>query len=485
MPLSVLLRTALSPHSGYGRDGIELALSLAKQGHSVYIEPLSTATPIPRQISAILSRETPPACDLMITHADPQTIAEHPLLPHHKRHTARAAWTMWEVPWWPTPRHPRQTTAAAGLTWVPNLPLALDAYDAILAYDDTSRQAIGPALADHVLALLAPPGTPPNPTARERLYQIHDGNTADPKTWPLRVANHSHHVLPQIHPDLAPLAPRTAAIASAARLRRPSDPNQADVPGADRNILDLLQDALTSTAAKLHTVQGGLTPPTYPEATTGLPMVPDDPDAPATWPSSPDGWSPDHPLRLLHASELNDRKNPALMVEAVSLARERGLHVTLTLKGSSYNAASVAKAFPTSKHPFITHTTKLTSRQALLNLMVQHHAGIYPSLGEGKNLPALEAMCLGRPQILSQVGGHNMYADTTNSYPVPAIVRTPERLVQVSATTCADAIEAMYNDPRQAKERGLTAARTIPTACSWERATQRLLDKLRSQGLPL
>jgi glycosyltransferase involved in cell wall biosynthesis len=54
--VKVLLRGPLSPYSGYGRDGIGIALALLERGHQVSLSPTHTDPPLPREIAGLLTQ---------------------------------------------------------------------------------------------------------------------------------------------------------------------------------------------------------------------------------------------------------------------------------------------------------------------------------------------------------------------------------------------------------------------------------------------
>jgi glycosyltransferase involved in cell wall biosynthesis len=448
--VKVLLRTALSETSGYGRDGIELATTLDEMGADTYIEPFATRPGLPRRVTDILAKSVPKSCDLLITHTDPQTAAISPLQAHHAHHRASVLWTMWETPWWPAPGSPAPAERAAALGWLTLLPHAMSQHDMIAAYDNTTSEAITQGLQASLLDMLDPQSAP------DRLPEIlHPEDTPFPfpdPTLPARLR--STHTIPQpaLHPSLRGILPDLSHTALSAAL-----------------------DASSLLHARTVTVQGGLTAPT---PLTSLRQ-------PALWPSSTAGWSSSNPLAILHASDMNDRKNPAALIEAVAQLRAANVFVSLTLKGSGYDAGLIQQLHPSARHTWLEHIPQLLRRPELTRLMLDHHAGAYPSRGEGKNLPAMELSSLGRPCVLTKIGGHLMWASESSAYMIPVETSHALRMVRVSVTDIADAILKMYNHPDEAREKGLLAAATIPTACSWERATHRLLDKLRSRGANL
>ncbi len=116
---------------------------------------------------------------------------------------------------------------------------------------------------------------------------------------------------------------------------------------------------------------------------------------------------PAPPLRLILVARMIRSKGVDLAVEAVSLARQRGIDVTLTLVGGSDpgnpRALSQADLAGFSSRQGI---EVLGPRSDIAGLLAAHHAFILPSRG-GEGLPKalLEAAAAGRPAIVSAVPG--------------------------------------------------------------------------------
>jgi glycosyltransferase involved in cell wall biosynthesis len=507
---SVYLRTPLSMSSGYGRDGIALALALTELGFDVSLEPTAIRTPLPSSVAQLLCNTAPPSADIMITHLDPAATALLGLEPHHLHHRLQILWTMWESPWLPRPS-PRYTEADIDVieghvasntpdnplfkqqvlitpsrlipgsisdeevrashpglasAWVHRLPSTLLQYDAVVCYDPTTREALTTGLAKAIDTIEEswPAGASPS------LPSLSDGTPLPPISAD-----------PSWRDDADRL--RRAALASSSAL------SDARTAGIRRPSFHTVQGGadLEPFAASSPSPATSATPSAW-RATLALRAVDQQPS-----------FTEDAPLRLLMLGEMNDRKNPMAAIEAVSLARTRGLHVTLTLKGSSSSASfieSILGRAPTrSDEDHIANTilsapgkewlifdNRIVPSSSLPDIYRAHHALIAPSRGEGKNLPALEALASGLPVIATQVGGHSTWLSTEIGYPTPATLDEDRRMIHVPVAPIASAIQAIYDNPREAYERGRNAARTIPEACTWERAIHRLLASLRAAG---
>lgn len=171
---TVYLNVPLSPFSGYGADGIGIAQSLIAAGAEVFVESPTTQRPLPPIVNEHINREVRGPFDLAIVHVDPQSMK----VPTALRENARTVigWTMWEYTTLDNlPRlfepvqeatawvksaldHARQT----GQTFVPDRDLLdkesaaaaekaiteyrkdLEGFDALVAYDSVTRDALRP-----------------------------------------------------------------------------------------------------------------------------------------------------------------------------------------------------------------------------------------------------------------------------------------------------------------------------------------------------
>jgi glycosyltransferase involved in cell wall biosynthesis len=71
MTLKVLLRAPLNPHSGYGNDGLGLAMTFQQAGCDVYLQPTTVQTPLPMQVAELLTKRLEPPFDMLLHHVDP------------------------------------------------------------------------------------------------------------------------------------------------------------------------------------------------------------------------------------------------------------------------------------------------------------------------------------------------------------------------------------------------------------------------------
>lgn len=92
--MKVLVKTPLSPYSGYGNDGIEMLTAMIKRGWDVYVQPMSVQAPLPQHISDLLTKPLTAPFDLYINHTDPMSMEISPEV--RATSDVVVGWTMWE-----------------------------------------------------------------------------------------------------------------------------------------------------------------------------------------------------------------------------------------------------------------------------------------------------------------------------------------------------------------------------------------------------
>lgn len=126
----------------------------------------------------------------------------------------------------------------------------------------------------------------------------------------------------------------------------------------------------------------------------------------------------------------------------------------------------------------------------------QHHIGLFPSRGEGKNLPALEFLSTGGTVIATDFGGHRQWLREDIGYPLPYTLepthaRHPEGAhdARVSVETLKDAIWHTWTHRAEARSKGRLAQTLIPQMCDWEVVIECLFRRIRDlephNGTPL
>lgn len=92
--MRVVLRSPLSPHTGYGNDGLGLCEALVNAGHAVMLVPSAVEVPLPEVVAATLMNPVTVPFDLHLSHIDPGQMESNEM----RRRNGRCliGWTMWE-----------------------------------------------------------------------------------------------------------------------------------------------------------------------------------------------------------------------------------------------------------------------------------------------------------------------------------------------------------------------------------------------------
>lgn len=186
-------------------------------------------------------------------------------------------------------------------------------------------------------------------------------------------------------------------------------------------------------------------------------------------------------FRFGMVGQLHDRKNPFAAIRAFAALKEK--------HGDDFDAELHLKTNIRTLHPGIEERypgVKIHyaqwSRSRLLDFYATLHCLVAPSRGEGKNLPALEAMTTGIPVIATAWGGHAVWLSEQWAYPLDYTI---EKRGDVTSATAdeehlAELMWRAYSDRGEAKRKGDLAARTIPAMCDWTAVTRRFMDILRN-----
>lgn len=125
--VKILVRTALSPYSGYGRDGLEMITAMERAGLDVYLQPVHVDPPLPQNVADLLMKELKAPFDITYVHQDPGAFD----ISDDARRATRVAVlsTMWEY------------STMDNLTPVfrkRNLGKRMKNFDLVLGYDDVT-----------------------------------------------------------------------------------------------------------------------------------------------------------------------------------------------------------------------------------------------------------------------------------------------------------------------------------------------------------
>ncbi len=136
----------------------------------------------------------------------------------------------------------------------------------------------------------------------------------------------------------------------------------------------------------------------------------------------------------------------------------------------------------------------------LLNLEFPHYqlGSLYrsadcflaPSRGEGWNMPLMEAMACGLPAIATDWGAHRDFVHAGIAYPlrargvVPAVAKCPYYdgfcWSDPDPEHLRHLLRHVYEHREEARRRGLAAAREMTERWTWQRAAQRIVERLEA-----
>jgi len=179
---------------------------------------------------------------------------------------------------------------------------------------------------------------------------------------------------------------------------------------------------------------------------------------------------------------LSLRKNPFVAINAFKALKDE--------HGDDFDAQLHLKTMIQTLHPSMEQWCpglkihyEAWPQQKLMYFYNQIHVLVAPSWGEGKNLPALEALTTGATAILSEFGGHKEWAGPEIAYfvdgpleeHIPGVKSMRVDIEQMKAT-----MWHIYTNRDEARQKGNLAKRTIPAMLDWEKVVQRLGDIVKS-----
>lgn len=128
--MKILVKTPLSPYSGYGQDGLGIVRALLATQHDVFLQPMHVDPPLPADIAHLLTRRLEAPFDLLLHHTDPGQLG----ISEQARRavTTTVAWTMWE------------SSSFDLLRGKSTLRRRLRDYDLVLGYDAVTTGALRP-----------------------------------------------------------------------------------------------------------------------------------------------------------------------------------------------------------------------------------------------------------------------------------------------------------------------------------------------------
>lgn len=127
--MRVLLRTPMSPYTGYGNDGLGLARAFLAMGADVYLWPTFLQPPLPPDIAVLLTKDARGPFDLIVQHTDPMGLKT---FPEEVGQGLKVGWSMWEY------------TNFLNMPGHTKLRKQYKYFDAMVGYDDETTEGYKP-----------------------------------------------------------------------------------------------------------------------------------------------------------------------------------------------------------------------------------------------------------------------------------------------------------------------------------------------------
>lgn len=136
--MRILIKAAFDTSSGYGNDGVGLAMALDGMGEDVRLFPVGVAPPLPKRFLILLEKKLEPPFDICIVHVDPPNLETEIAT----RHTARkiVGWTMWEH----LDYRPYGEAYSENGFRRSSLHRRLKDFDLLISYDPVTAESLGP-----------------------------------------------------------------------------------------------------------------------------------------------------------------------------------------------------------------------------------------------------------------------------------------------------------------------------------------------------
>lgn len=203
-------------------------------------------------------------------------------------------------------------------------------------------------------------------------------------------------------------------------------------------------------------------------------------------------WSDGAVFRFGMHGQLNRRKEPMVVLQAFNeLCHEHPefkagarllLHTSGMGAGLFPEMNEIFERSGVGVRVFVGPWDKLTLEEFYRSC----HALVYPSHGEGKNLPALEHAATGGAELVTDWSGHQEWMREDYAYPLACTVQPmyedkPElaRWAVVDVAEVKRAMWHVFTHRAEAKAKGDLAARLIPQMCSWDVVVENLFRRLR------
>jgi glycosyltransferase involved in cell wall biosynthesis len=199
--------------------------------------------------------------------------------------------------------------------------------------------------------------------------------------------------------------------------------------------------------------------------------------------------------------QLGSRKQPWVTIEAFQkLKFERPGPYPEGFDGAylSLHTSAPGHIFPELNVPFEAQRIRVYcsafDRATLQEFYAGHHVGVFPSRGEGKNLPALESMATGCTVAASDYGGHRQWLGADWAYPLEGTLEATfgdkpwaARDFRVSVDHLSEVLWHVWTHRSEAQQKATRAQELIPKMCDWpvviENLFRRIRDAVTSRGI--
>ncbi len=193
-----------------------------------------------------------------------------------------------------------------------------------------------------------------------------------------------------------------------------------------------------------------------------------------------------HNQRFLYAGRVVRGKGVAELIQAVAIARRRGLQLQLDIRGDGGRSYMQRLRRLVAKHKLRQAVRVLgpAPHTELLRVMPQYNGVILPSRGESFGLVALEAMATGTPLLATRVGGLRDFVDehaatVIDSAAPLAIANALQRVCRYPADVELRRRRAHIRAERYRWGRCATRYERLFTSLAETRALPRVSDVLR------
>lgn len=438
-PLKVLIKSPFSGYSGYGNDGFGLLRALQRWGCDVYPQPTWLDVPIPRDLLPLFGKTLHPPFDLLINHWAPGQLE----ITREARQASRVAigWSMWEFsPPAPDVIRPCPTHRHLGR----GIKADLEAREQDKLPDRIAELAGLYGITGQDVQLLA-----------QGLGLA--GCTLNPRCCPPVPSGFMGFNAPSMHLELTTMRKRLQWYDM--------------VLGYD----EVTAAAFAPYARKgqyLGVLQGGYES--------------------SDWkPAARDWHGPK--LGFMTHGQLGSRKQPWVLIEAFqTLKFDKPGPYPDGFDGAylSLHTSAPGHIFPELNVPFEPQRIRVYcdawDRPVLQEFYAGHHVGVFPSRGEGKNLPALEAMTTGCVVAASDYGGHKQWIGGDWAYPLDGTLEATfgdkpwaARDFRVSVEHLAERLWHIWTHRAEAQAKAAIAQDLIPRMCDWQVVVEALFRRIR------